>query len=260
MSNLTAEERALLNRLSESDSLEPMPGVYTESKGIGAKLGGIMGNPIFKSQFDLSIRTQFTKAGVVILPAALDVTLQNQIPAFIFGTSDMSGGFRKVQSFFPTSGWVYSGSGIVGYQGYGTSCTIAVTGDLVISYAKTIGPDVYVAYVVINCPQVAYGTLMDSISSDKIYLNMIRYVVDPGQTKQLKNQILYVIQSLLGKTQNDYVSPQTFITGQTYNRNIADIPIEFGVDKNLILGTWIDYDVQQIDWTLTVYQTQKIKA
>lgn len=267
MQNLTQEERLLMERLKNSDSLDVVPGVYTESKGIGAKLAGISGNPIFKSQFDLNFKTYFAKAGAIIAPAALDVTLQTQLPAFIFGTSDMSGGFKKIKSFFGLNGWDYATAnakyfGIKGVDKPALTVfqTIPVDGDLWIEFQKTIGADTYTALVVIHCPQVAYGTLLDSISSDKMYLNMIRYRVAVADVAQLKNQVTYVIQSLLGKTQNDYIAPNTFITGMTQNPNIADIPIEFGVDKNLILGTWIDYSVQNIDWTLTVFSTEKIKA
>lgn len=271
MGNLTPAEKALLGQLGTFDNLDINANApVSQNKGIGAKLAGIAGNPVFKSQFNFNVKTYFAKVGVgIIAPSALDATLKTQLPAFFFGNSDKASAFKKVRSFFNLSGWGLASSvtnvkdfGIQGVDApsYSVFQNIPQTGDLWFMYSKVIGTDTYHGLVVINCPQVAYGTLLESTNSDKIYMNMIRYVVDPTQTAQLRNQIVYVIQSLLGKTQNDFIDPQTFITGNTFNKNIADIPIEFGVDKNLVLGMYINYDVQEINWSLTVFQTEKIKV
>jgi hypothetical protein len=115
-----------------------------------------------------------------------------------------------------------------------------------------------IAEVHIHCNNVPYLTLVDSLGSDLITLNMIRYTVLLALVAQLGNQITLIMQTLFGKTSTDTLDPNTYITSNTFNPNIADIPLTLPVDKNLILATVVNFDCVQFTWTLTVAKIQKL--
>ena len=272
---MTQAERALYQQLSEldnlDDSLELSKAPISRSAGIDASVAGIIGNPIFKSQVDFT----FTQNNynitddAVVLPTNLPAGLKVAAPFIVFGNSDFRGAFKRSFQLNPVlNPWAVEAFGIFGVDLFKADTYVAKAyasgwlkdGDFVIVYKAIDNAKTYVRFIVLSCPQVAYGTLLDSISSDRFVINMVRYVVSETQTKQLKNGIQLVRQSLFGKTSNDTLSPQTYVTGQTYNKNIADIPLQVGVDKNLVLTSYLDFDVQEINWIVTVASVQKITA
>jgi hypothetical protein len=115
-----------------------------------------------------------------------------------------------------------------------------------------------IAEIQIHCNNVPYLTLVDSLGSDLITINMIRYTVLLALVAQLGNQITLIMQTLFGKTSTDTLDPNTYITSNTFNANIADIPLTLPVDKNLILATVVNFDCVQFTWTLTVAKIQKL--
>lgn len=248
----------------------------TESKGIGARLGNIKGNPDFQDQFNLNFRVIYVNlTGLsIIAPAALPAALQNQIPVFIFGNSDYSGGFNKSKTYFPLNGWidfggVLAGGGVYQYGIYRKETNVSVLlsplfapfliqGDLFFQYGATVAGTDYAALVIVHCPQVAYGSLLDSINSDLIYTNMIRYVVPNTNLNQLRNQILIISKSIFGKTTDDKIDPNTFITNETFNQNIADIPLQLEINKMKSIGFYINFDCVNFGWSITVEKTRKI--
>lgn len=252
----------LLNRLlNDSDSLDENLEDNLMSKGQTIGMGTYAGNPMFTGQFNLNVKTEFTEDGVVIAASALPAALKTKIATFLFGNSDFASDFAKSITFKTLTGWSYNAtlSKIVGKEAKASS--FAQKGDLELVFdGGTIGGKVYKAYVVINCPQVAYGTLLDSLSNDKMVLNTIRYKVDTTKTAQFSNQLTIIRQSLLGQTKNDDLDPNAYIGQGAFNANISEIPAKLGIDKYISVATYINYDVQELDFILFVAMTQKNEA
>jgi len=264
---MTPSEEQLLSQMSDYDNLEEIGG-GNRNHAIDGAVGGVLGNPVFTAQFTLRLtQVYYDETGAaVILPAALPAALQVNNPVYVFGKADFSGTFNKSRQAIPfvnggAGFWNYLEHGIVGKGTLATASSqypTAVDGDLVFISQATVAANVYTRIAIVHCPNVAYGTLLDSISSDTFRINMIRYTVDPTLTAQLANQISILRQTLFGKTSNDTIDPQAYITGNTFNRNISDIPLEIGVDKNLVLGMQMLFNVQLADWVITVQSTNKL--
>lgn len=221
-----------------------------------------------------------------VLPENLDDNLKNQVPAFVFGNSDFAGGFKNNKNLLPLQNWIYARQFIVEedsaivslpsfYSGTDKSATSfispsveqgrAETGDLIIPLYYVLSSDaqstnVALAEVVINCKQVAYGTLLSSISSDRFTINNIRYKVpNLDKTAQFEKQIQLVTQSLFGKLATDKVSPAAFQDPRQFQDGIIDIPIRKGIDKQSSLSTYLNYDVEEILWTIYVEVQDKVE-
>ena len=242
------------------------------SNGVGARLGRIVGNPDFQDQFNLNFKILYYSGvgNATILPDAIPNELKTKVPVFLFGNSDYQGGFNKIKSFFPLNLWVDDTVGAA-IDEYGifrkeksslsiVPCirNIIKAGDLFFLYTSKIGGVDYFACVIVNCPQVAYGSLLDSINSDVFKINNIRYFVPAANTNQLSNQILLLSKSIFGKTQDDYVDPNLFVTGKTHNTNIADIPLNMEINKYKGIGFYIDYNCVSFNWSVFVESTKKI--
>lgn len=245
----------------------------TESIGVGAKLGAIKGNPDFQDQFNLNFRVIYVNdtLGTIITPAALPAALQNQLPVFLFGNSDYTGAYNRTRQYFPLNTWVATSLAAAGfYYGIANKEVLFTTavgaifnpfvrdGDFYLLYRATVAGSNYLALVIVNCPQVPYGSLLDSINSDVFLINMIRYTVPAANVNQLRNQILIINKSIFGKTQDDKIDPQTFVTGTTFNRNIADIPLNMEINKYKSIGFYINFDCVDFGWSVTVKETRKI--
>lgn len=287
---MTDAELALARSLRGADSLELNPNLDPSvSRGIGAALSQIMGNPPFKAEINVNISVKYYSQlvpglPVEIAPAALQAAQKTQYPVYFFGQSDKASHYRKARQLLNTASWneddmaVIDGGNIQGAVIYpdpaaGGSILPYALGSVVnnrvlpgdvllvipqVGFVAAAAATTQICEVLIRCTNVGYGTLIDSLSSDLITLNMIRYTVDAAQTAQLQNQIEAIYQSLFGKASTDTIDPNAFITGGTYNPNIADIPLTIPIDKNLVLGTFANYDVVSFSWTLTVAKIQPL--
>lgn len=251
---LSAEETALKRMLADGDNLDVASG-KTGSSTTQAFLQNIKNNPVFKAQFDLRANVNYFKNGASIAYAALDASLKIVVPIFIFGNSDFAGAFAKGQATLPT-GWGTPTINTIGFQG-SLSPNVKL-GDIILQYQKVIGADTYACEVILSCDQVAYSTLLDSISSDRFVLNNIRYTVPTGSETQFSQQIVLLRQSLFGTTNNNYVSPQAYLTPGQYQPNIVDVPLNIGVDKNLLISTYFQPGVTSFTWTVFVATIQKL--
>lgn len=234
------------------------------------------GNPPFTAQFDLSINLLFftEAAGVYtpITPAALlaaQPTLATKLPAFIFGNSDYDGGFARLQSSFQLNVWQYDVPFVNGQGGQpatifstldATARGLLRKGDLVQPYYATLGGVNYVAMSVVRCNQVSYGTLLGALASDMFVLNMIRYVMSDTTVvglAQYGNNINIFKQSLFGKYDSDFVSPNSFKLPEQMQNGVIDIPLQVGIDKQLALATDQNYNTPLVQWSLFVESVDK---
>lgn len=292
---MTREEKKLMNMLhSDADAFDDAfdsafaddtleaPLVAPSIDNAVGKLGRSRNKPVFSAQFDLSFIVKYfdvTAADgttAAILPAGLLAAAQNSVPGIFFGNSDYASGFTFGQQKLPLTNWSYLRSYIYGAneptvvtEGPGTAYAFpaAITnvlrkGDLVIElYYDSGGATDNKALVIHRCQQVGYGTLLASIGSDRFVINQLRYTI-PDTTKiaQYSEQIRLLRQSLFGRNQEDFVSPQSFKNPQQQQNGIVDIPLKKGVDKETLLATYLNYDVGQVDWSIFVWKTKKITA
>lgn len=239
-----------------------------------------VGNPGFIAQFDvLVIPKYFTvvvatgvwTASTAAAIAAAQPTLATQLPIFLFGNSDKSGGFAKLRTLFPLSGWGYDTAFVYGADSGptvgvnaldATAKSVLRVGDLVIPVYMTSGATMYVAFVILRCPQTAYGSLVDALNSDTFNLNMIRQVMadtTAASLAQYSNQLQPLNLSLFGKFSSDQTSPNSFKIPEQQQQNIVDIPMVLMVDKQVAIGSYLNYDVPT-QMQLSFFVNQVIKA
>jgi hypothetical protein len=284
---MNAAERSLLQQLNnnvdsfdqyfEPDSADAPP---VTTRPSGAKLAAVKGNPAFSAQFDISFALRFftvvTATGVYtnIAAAALNAALKNQLPAYVFGNSDFATGFTNVRRTFPLNTWVHERPGIYGKDfwadGAGTVPAFDATvkaflanGDLVIPFSSALpgAGTTTVGLVIVRCTQVPYGTLLAALASDRFVMNMIRYVI-PDTTKigQYNNNIGLFKQSLFGKFDSDFLSPNSYKKPEQQQNGLIDIPLKKGIDKQIVLGTYINFDCIDMSWSIFVWTVNKVTA
>lgn len=241
----------------------------------------------FDPQLDATYLVVTTDDGNVE-PADLPSQLKNQLPAFLFGNSDFASGFKNANNNLPVQNWVSLEPIIVKsrnqvidfpvitnqstpYNGEVVSPSVsdgvAEIGDLILPFiyqpsqvAPGGGVQYKLAEVIVNCKQVGYGTLLDSISSDRFVINNIRYKVpDLTKTAQFEKQLWLITQSLFGKLATDKVSPAAFQDPRQFQDGIIDIPIEKGIDKQSLIATYLNYDVGEILLSMYVKSQDKLE-
>lgn len=238
-------------------------------------LGAEIGNPEFDAQFDVTVllkyftvvQTDGQGAYTPILAAALHATLQNKLPAFFFGNSDFAGGFARLRAATQLTNWTYDAPFIYGTGGpKGTifglldanARAVLSVGDLVIPCYATVGGTNYVSFTIIRCTQVAFGTLLGALSSDMFRMNMIRYILSAsGDLAQYTNNINIFKQSLFGKFDSDFVSPNSFKLPEQNQDLVIDIPLKKGIDKQIALAVLVDYTVLSFQWSIFVSAVDK---
>lgn len=273
---MTRSERDLRRMLSQRvNSYENADGPAAVNPA-KTQLMATQGNPAFTAQFDIQLRLNFftQAAGVYtsITAAALlaaQPTLATSLNAFIFGNSDFAAGFAKLRAQFPLAVWAYGNPFIYGkdsnpaINGVVLDATVRgqlINGDLVIPYYATLGGVNYVGLVVVRCTQVAYGTLLDALNSDMFTMNMIRYIMSDTTAAglaQYNNNIFVMKQSLFGKFDSDFVSPNSFKQPEQMQDGVIDIPLVKGIDKQIALATAVNYNVSPVQWSLFVAVVNK---
>lgn len=264
-------DRAILSRLVDhADGPAPANGQLIPQ----------VGNPGFIAQFDVLVIPKFFTvvvatgvwtASTAAAVAAAQPTLANPLPCFLFGNSDMSGGFARLRQLFPLTGWGYETAFIYGADSGptvgvntldATAKAVLRVGDLVQPVFLTSGATMYVAFVINRCPQTAYGSLVDALNSDSFQINMIRQTMADSvaaSLAQYANQIMPFNLSLFGKFSADQTSPNSFKIPEQQQQNIVDIPMVLMVDKQIALGMYLNYDVPT-QMQLSFFVNHVIKA
>ena len=287
---MTEKQRSLYKSLNgRSNSMELLEGgQISNSSGIGASISQIVGNPAFKAEVSLIVQVRYYSQAVVGTPvvAVPAVGQQNNLPLYLFGYTDYAANYARARATVAgAAGWNYAnmgiiavGNGIVAYDPLPNAAAsvkyvsgsifnnVTQAGDLLFlipmaGFVAGAAGTTHTAEILVRCPNVPYLSLLTSLGSDLVTLNMIRYVVPAAAVAQLANQITLIKTSLFGKTSTDTLDPQTFITPGTFQPQIADIPITLPIDKNLIACTTITYTAVvpiQLTWTITVSTIDKL--
>lgn len=244
------------------------------------KIGKLPGNPSFKANTDIVMRVYYFEvaAGVYTELTAAQllaqhVALATQLSAFVFGHSDFASGFKKAKGQFALSGgWNYGVPFIYGTETNPSSQFAAFDntvkaklqlGDMVQQFYATDSGDSVVALVVIRSSSVGYGTLLNALSSDRFWINQIRYILtDTSATglEQYNNDIELQKQSLFGKFNSDTANPDAFKVPEQFQQGIVDIPIKDGVDKSVLWGLYINYNSVYQKWSTFIANADKVQA
>jgi hypothetical protein len=221
-------------------------------------------NPPFVAQIQLQvIKRYYTEnAGVyaAVLPAALPVALQLQLPAFMFANLDFASGYAKARAQYPLQGWAYNRP--VVYQKDVASDIFAawtatvtnqlVAGDVVLPYTAVDGGTNYLAIVILRTTNVPMAALIEATNSNSFGINLIRYKVVLGQEAQLQNQILASKMSMFGKFTSDPLNPEAFQSPMDQQPNIVDVDAETEVNKYKGLAVFTNYDVLSLTWNIFI--------
>ena len=240
----------------------------------------MVGNPPFIAQYDLQVLVYYftVAAGVFTSRTAAYVlanapALATKLSAFMYSLTDSDAGFVKSQGQFPLNGgWAYERPFVYWRDEPATSfgnldataIALLQKGDMVNVITATVaGPVNYVALVVVRCNQVGYATHLKSLYSDIIRINNIRYTLVDTSTAgltQYNNQLYIQVQTLMGKYNSDFISPTSLKQPQQFQNGIIDIPIEKGIDKNVGVATYINYDSVTQTFSYFVSQLNKWAA
>ncbi len=268
------------------NSADARPIVSNRVKGNQVSLTPMKGNPQFSAQYDIKASSFYFSytAGVFtpIAAASVPSSLSGQLPVFLFGWNDFKAGFPKLKSQYPVNIWTVGRAFLYGYDNYmdaiitgigtdtqtfvqlDTNVTANLTpGCLVLPFTATVSGTTYFAMVVLQCAQVAYATLFESLVSDTFVMNMIRYIVPDTTTNsvnQFINQIGLYSLSLYGKFNSDFVSPNSFKKPEQYQPNIIDIPIKKGIDKTISIGVYLNTLCTSYTWSTFVWSTKKLAS
>lgn len=261
-------KKALLNHLTGNypdHSEEPLKNIK-DSLG---SLRHVEGNPLFKAHITLTVESFFLDNGLggVIPPAALPPNLQTSLPVFLFGLTDYYGGFATSSLLIPFNlGWNFLGlGGLTSYAGiYGRDSILAVgafvpfvtPGDLIIQLID--GTANFFALVRVHCNNLPYGTFLNSFSSDLIVVDTIRISVPSANINQFENPLIFGYQTLFGKLKTDTVDPRMYQTPGDFQNQIADIPLSFPIDKNLMLGCQLDIFCQLMTFQFFVKKVEPL--
>ena len=116
----------------------------------------------------------------------------------------------------------------------------------------------FLAWVIVHCNNVAYGTFLNSFVSDLITIDTIRYIVPIANVAQFINPITFATQSLFGKVYSDNIDPRLYITSRDFQQQISDLPINLPIDKSLMMATQIDVFCQQLSFVLFVKKVEPL--
>ena len=264
-------EKQLLNHLQA----EGMSSDNTPLKNVREALGNVRyvkGNPFTKTQITLEIRTIIEQVGVgIILPAALPANLKTKVSAYLFSLTDFYSGFQRMRNIIPSGfGWFSfpTGLGTTGIVGFNANLPPVgynyEIGDLIMQFTDGGLPPLYRMTVIVHCPNVAYGTFLNSFVSDLITVSTIRYIVPVGfvdthqVVEQFINPLTFGYQTLFGKTFTDDIDPRNFITSTDFQQQICDIPVNLPIDKASMLGFNIDYFCQDMQMILFVEKVEPL--
>jgi hypothetical protein len=260
---------ALYRKLRGGDNLELLSGgQVSRSSGVGAQINQIVGNPAFKAEITIQVQVRYYSQAVVGTPVAAvpAVGQQGDLPLYLVGNIDYAANYARCRQFVPgQAGWTYAdmamlnvGDGTCGYFPLPHAAAsveyvsgtifnnLALNGDLLFlvpmaGFVAAAAATTHTAEILVRCTNVPYTSFLAALASDLVTINMIRYVVPVAAVAQFTRQLTLVKSSLFGKSSQDTLDPQAFITPSTFQPQICDIPLTLPVDKNIAIATTIMY-------------------
>lgn len=234
-------------------------------------------SPRAEATVNLKFRTlYFTLNGGVYTPiaaAALNAALQSDLPFFIFGNNDFPAGYKKLKGeFVINSNWTYGRPGVFGKDDFSELAFDAnvtgllETGDMVIPFTSALPGTgtTTLAINIVRASEVAYGSLLSMIASDRFQISGLRYVLDDAtQIAQYSRQISFGYLSIFGRYSSDKMTPNDHKDSDQFQNGIIEIPIDgkWGqTDKHLAWGFFNLYTNVSQNWTLFVNQVNKLSA
>lgn len=224
----------------------------------------LVGNPKSVAQFDINVSITSRNSGVATFtPTVL-------LPTLLFGQADYEGNYRKGLGLNPLPANIqYAGAltypNIPAAWGI-TNVVGAQIGDLVLYFTQLSTTSHFA--VIINCPQVAYSTLLAATNSDTFVTNLIRYSLpSPTVLGQYSNPVNIFKQSLFGKTENDSLNPLSYKNPNQQQTNIIDIPVAIAINKRTEIGIYVQttptddslgVNVALFSWSVFVESDRKI--
>jgi hypothetical protein len=269
-------EQDLLNNLEQNTLPDEMP-LKNVKEGLG-EVAFTIGNPLTKTEITLNISLYFGAWNgvnyILTPPAALPAFLNFPVPVSIFGLTDYYGGNHVIRRLLPSNAWdIGAGSqfGIYNYNYYFRTVTTAPppfiiplldSGDMLICYGQLgwtgFAPNVYAAFIIIHCDNVAYGTFLHSFVSDLITVDTIRMLVPIANINQYVNPLVFATQSLFGKVKSDSIDPRMYQTSKDFQNQIADIPINLPIDKSVMIAFGMDILCPTISMVLFVKKVEPL--
>jgi len=266
-------EKSLLNSIQGEYKSQHDESLSNIKKGMGT-LRHVVGNPMFKAEITLQINSYFFGGAAPFAPGAIPANLQTMIPVYLLGLTDFYGGFQKSALIIsPIPQWVLGtniggfpaalvGEPAIGIFGVTRSAVLnlnTVFGDLVINFvAPWIAGAPAGCEIVVHCNNVAYGTFLNSFVSDLCVCNQIRYNVPAANINQLINPIIFGYQTLFGKLYIDSIDPRMYQTPGEFQNQIADLPVKFPIDKNIMLNFYLNVFCQQIFLTFFIEKVEPL--
>jgi hypothetical protein len=166
--------------------------------------------------------------------------------------------------------------GIYGFTKTGVLSQNVQRGDAVLTYVSNVNgvqiPDNwtrfieqnYVCEIIIHCNNIPYGSLLQSLASDMLVINQIRYnvpppsVATPNTILQFNNPLIFLYQQMLGKMKSDSVDPNMFNTPDDFQNQICDIPVKVPIDRNFGIGSNINFDINNLSFTFFVSKVEPL--
>jgi hypothetical protein len=255
---MNAEQVNLMNSL-KSDPKDKAP--LSDIKKAMGSLRYSVGNPLSKTEISIRITTLFYDdvIGAAIPPALLPAQLKLSFPVFLFGLTDYYGFYLKSRTLVPFRD-IWKQPQIVPVQFSTTFLGMAMeSGDLILLYqTDPIGGVTYSCNILIHCSNIAYLTFLNSFVSDLITINVMRMVIPIANITQFLNPLVFGYQTLFGKTNSDSLDPRMYITSRDYQQQIADLPINLPIDKNMMLAFYLEYTCQQVEVILFVNKVEPL--
>lgn len=193
--------------------------------------GGVV--PEFGAQIDINVRGHLLRGG------ALDLNV-NKLPVPIFGYNDYKGNYAKnIGGVDLPANWEFKRVQVYPDTALG-SIPNAITGDLIIEYFNTV--EAHTLFIIINCANVAYASLLDATGSDRFKTNLLRYSLPSAvNTTQFRQPIIPRKQSLFGRTTDDSLNPISFKSKDQNQADIIDIPYTYDITKQTSLNTFVNW-------------------
>lgn len=259
-------ERELYEDL-RSDKKRPVSPISNVIESMGS-IAQIVGNPLFKAEITLRVNLYYWDniGGVFLLPAAIPPANQTGLPVYLFGLTDFHGGFvrsRQLTVLPLPWGWNAIAAPSIGIWNYtiwlnGFWNVVCQDGDYVMLVFNNVAGTNILGIVTIHCNNIAYGTFLNSFTSDLITVERMRLFTPIANIIQYRNPLTFAYQNLFGKLKTDTVDPYMYQLPGDFQNQIADIPISYPVDKNLMINYLQNFDCQQMEIVLYVKKVEPL--